>query len=224
MKKILTTAVLLLALAFPTAAQQWSVGAGTGPFIFGDFVRRTVRPGNESGSDDRQQLIVSAATRAGLTVDLERSFSDRWAVRLEGTFTRAPISIKTEGGDEDGTEIDAGDIDIGTFMLPLVFRINPRGAFRLHLHGGPALALYHISARENSSGAEPAFEGTKQEWGLAYGGGVAWWVSDRFAVEANLTDIVTSSPFDEVDDGDVPGVEVPRPHNVHTTLGVRWKF
>jgi hypothetical protein len=53
---------------------------------------------------------------------------------------------------------------------------------------------------------------------------VAWWVSDRFAVEGNISDIVTSSPFDREDFPDVPGFDIPRPHNVHTTVGVRWRF
>lgn len=52
----------------------------------------------------------------------------------------------------------------------------------------------------------------------------ALWVSERFAVEGTLTDIVTTSPFERSDFPDVPGYTIPKPHNVHTTVGVRWKF
>lgn len=214
-------ALLLVAVALPLSAQDWSLGVGTGPFVFGDFLEITLRPGNDQGPENPGTLRLSAGTRAGLAVDLERSFSERFAVRLEGTFTRAPLSVR---GEDDGTELDAGTLDVSTFMLPLVFRINPRGTFRFHVHGGPALALYHVETPENAVGGEPAFEGVKQEWGLAFGGGVAWWLSDRFAVEGNLADIVTSSPIDRENLPDVPGIDVPRPHNVHTTVGVRWRF
>lgn len=223
MKKKLTTIAFLLAATLPAAAQQWSFGAGAGPFIYGNFVERTLRPGNETGPSGEQTLILTAATRPGLSVDFERTFTERWAVRFEGTFTRAPLSVETHGGDEDGTEIDAGEVDIATFMAPLLFRINPRGTFRFHLHGGPAYALYRLRARENASGARPPFDGTEGEWGLAFGGGMAWWFSDRFAIEGNLTDIVTTSPFEEANEG-IPGTDVPYPHNVHTSVGIRWKF
>ena len=50
------------------------------------------------------------------------------------------------------------------------------------------------------------------------------WLNDRWAIEGTITDISTSSPFDRSDFPDVPGYSVPRPHNVHTTVGVRFKF
>ena len=220
MKTSLIT-LLFLVVSLPLDAQDWSMGVGAGPFVFGDFLENTLQPGNEDGPEEPGTLTLSAATRAGVAVDLERSFSERFAIRLEGTFTRAPLSIRGSG---DGTEFDAGTLEVSTFMVPLVFRINPRGAFRFHLHGGPALALYRVETPEGSGASEPAFAGTQQEWGVAFGGGVAWWVSDRFAIEGNLTDILTSSPIDEEDLPDVPGLEVLRPHNVHTTVGVRWRF
>ena len=220
MKTSLIT-LLFLVVSLPLDAQDWSMGVGAGPFVFGDFLENTLQPGNEDGPEEPGTLTLSAATRAGVAVDLERSFSERFAIRLEGTFTRAPLSIRGSG---DGTEFDAGTLEVSTFMVPLVFRINPRGAFRFHLHGGPALALYRVETPESSGASEPAFAGTQQEWGVAFGGGVAWWVSDRFAIEGNLTDILTSSPIDEEDLPDVPGLEVLRPHNVHTTVGVRWRF
>lgn len=224
MKKTLTIACFLLAPASFLYAQNWSFGAATGPFVFGDFVERSFRPGNEQGAEDPQKQMLTAGTRVGIALDLERKLSDRWAVRLEGTFTRAPLAIQNEGGVGDGVEIDSGEVDVSTWMLPLVFRINRGGAFRFHLLGGPALALYHARARDNAEGADPAFEGVQQEWGVAFGGGIGWWMSDRLAIEGNLTDTITSSPFDREDFPDVPGIVIKRPHNVHTTVGVRWRF
>ncbi|HEX8254701.1 MAG TPA: hypothetical protein VF846_16275 [Thermoanaerobaculia bacterium] len=223
MKKTFAAAVFLLASALPLAAQQWSFGASTGPFVFGDFLERKVLLGTPGGPPTTQTITVSAETSPGLALDLERSFSDRWAVRAEGTFTRANMSVRVQGNG-DGVDIDAGDMDVSTFMLPLVFRINPRGTFRFHLLGGPAVAAYRLRAQENSDGVEPAFEGTQLEYGVAFGGGVGWWFSDRFAIEANVTDTITTSPLDEEDFDDTPGIEIPRPHNAHGTLGVRWRF
>jgi hypothetical protein len=223
MMKKLTFTALLLASALPLAAQNWSFGASAGPFVFGDFYERRLRPGNEQGPEGSQTLTLSAATRGGLALDLERSLGDRWAIRAEGTFTRAPLTIRDNGGSE-GIEIDAGELQASTFMLPIVFRLNPRGTFRFHVLGGPALATYRLEGRDNASGAEPAFEGTQLEWGVAFGGGVAWWVSDRFAIEGNITDTITSSPIDEESFADVPGIDIPDTHNAHGTLGVRWRF
>lgn len=216
-------AVLLLALAFalPLTAQNWSVGVGTGPFVFGDFLEREVRiSGPGGGPSGAQKNVLSAGTRAGAAVDLERRINDRWAVRLEGTFTNAPLRLDISGGG-DGSELDAGDLDVTTFMLPLVFRINRNGAIRFHVMAGPAMAAYRSNA---PAGSQPVFDDTQQEWGVAFGGGVGWWVSDRFAIEGNLTDIITTSPFDEDDFSGTADVEIPRPHNVHTTIGVRWVF
>ena len=218
MRKPLPILSLLLAFALPAAAQDWSLGVHTGPFVFGDFVERTLPLGNEEGSEPSSS-ILSAATRAGAAFDLERRLADRWAIRLEASGTRSPLSVKGQG--DDDFEIEAGEMDIATFMLPLVFRINPRGAFRVHLMGGPAHAAYRIHA---GTTAFPIFEGTRTEWGVAFGGGVAWHWSDRLAVEGNLTDIVTASPFKEEDFPTTRGLDIPKTHNVHTTVGLRWRF
>jgi opacity protein-like surface antigen len=223
MKKTLTLAAALLAITLPLAAQDWSVGAGSGAFIFGDFVERRLRPTTgETPAGEGVTLTLSAATRAGLAVDVEHGFAPRWAVRLEGTFTSAPLSVK-EKGTTGVTPVGAGDMDVTTVMLPLVFRINPRGALRFHIMGGPAYAMYRVQGRANASGISP-FDETRSEWGFAAGAGAAWWLSDRFAVEGKAVDISTSSPFHRDDFPDVPGFNIVRPHNVHTTLGVRWKF
>jgi opacity protein-like surface antigen len=218
MLKKLPTLLLLLAATLPAAAQDWSIGVHTGPFVFGDFVERTFRLGNEQGSE-RSRDILSAGTRAGAAFDIEHGFADRWAVRLEFTGTRAPLSVK--GSDDDGFEIEAGDLDVGTLMLPIVFRINPRGSLRFHLMGGPAYAAYRI---ETGTSSFPVFEGTRTQWGAAFGGGAAWYFSDRIAVEGNLTDIVTSSPFKESDYPTGQSLDIPKTHNVHTTIGLRWRF
>jgi opacity protein-like surface antigen len=212
----------LLVSALPARPQDWSLGVHSGPFVFGDFVERRIRPVTGGSDSPSTTVTLSAATRAGLAIDLERRLADRWALRLEGTFSRAPLAVEDESGD-DGISLDAGEADVSTFMLPLVFRINPRGAFRLHLMGGPAYALYRVRGRPNASGIT-TLDQTTGRFGLAVGGGVAWWTSDRFAVEGNISDVVTSSPFDRDDFPATGGWSIPRPHNVHTTVGVRWRF
>ena len=202
--------LIFLAVASPLSAQNWSVGGGTGAFVFGDFVRRTMRIGNEGGSE-LQRSTLSASTRVGVAVDLERAFSERFAVRLAGAFTQASLALKTSG--EEEFSIDAGDIDVTTVMLPMVFRINPRGTFRFHLLAGPAYAIYEI-----------ADVGTRSDWGVALGGGVAWHLSERVAVEGQLLDIATESPFRESDFSGLGATEIPTTHNVHTTVGIRYRF
>lgn len=218
-KKLLP--LLLLLTSLPAAAQNWSFGAGTGPFLFGDFVERTLRVGTEE--TELQTSVLSAATRAGLSVDLERRLTDRFAIRVEGAFSRAPIGIKRKDVD-DTLAVEAGDIDVTTITLPLVFRINRSGAFRFHLHGGPAHAAYRVARRDNATATLGVFRGTRTVWGWAAGAGAGWYVSDRFAIEVQGTNINTSSPFREDEVGGLGRVEIPRPNNLHTTLGFRYWF
>ncbi len=219
MRKLLIFLVLISATA--SYGSDWSVGIATGPFVFGDFAKRTLRIQTETGSAE-QTTTLSAATRAGLAVDLERSFSERFAMRVEGAFTRAPLVIK--GNDDDGVSLNAGDVDIATLGLPLVYRINPRGTFRFNVHAGPSYAAYRINRRDNASSSIRLFRGTRASWGVAFGGGVDWHLSDRFAIEARLTDIATESPFRESEMSAIGRTEFPRPHNVHTMIGVRFGF
>jgi opacity protein-like surface antigen len=212
---------LLLLISLSASAQDWSVGVGTGPFVFGDFVERTLRLGTEVGTA-RQTTRLSAATRAGVAVDLQRQFSDRLALRLEGTFVKAPLAIK--GDDDDGVSLDAGELDVATFMLPLVYTINRRGSFRFHILAGPAYASYRITRDEDDSSAISVFTDTRTNWGAALGAGVAWQWSRTFAVEGAITDVSTSSPFQESDFSAATRVNLPRPHNVHTTVGLRYRF
>jgi hypothetical protein len=183
-----------------------------------------MRPGNETGPGSPETRILSAATRPGLSVDVERALAERWAIRLETAFTRSPLSVRV--ADSEGTELESGELDVNTLMLPVVFRINPRGSLRFHVMGGPAVAVYTPRKRTTSSGliVTAPFEDARTEAGIAFGGGVSWAINDRFEVEGNLTDTITTSPFRKSDFPDVPGIETPRPHNVHTTVGVRWRF
>jgi opacity protein-like surface antigen len=221
MMKNLAAFALALAFTLPLAAQDWSVGVATGPFVFGDLVERTVRIGNGEDPDTLTTFVLSAGTRAGLAVDLERRLSDRWAVRLEGTFTRAPLRLDQQGGG-DGTELKQGDLDVATFMVPIVFRINRSGALRFHVMAGPAMAVYRGHTPDRRT--EALFEKEQTEYGLAFGGGAGWWLSDRFAIEGNITDITTGSPFERDDFINTSKVDIKRPHNVHTTVGLRWRF
>lgn len=220
MKKLL---LLLLCIAAPAEAQNWSVGVGSGPFVFGHFVRRTARVATPEGSAT-QTSTLSAATRAGLAVDIERSFGERFAVRLEGAFTRAPLAVKGDERQDDAVEISAGDIDVATLMLPLVVRINPRGTFRFHVMGGPAAAAYTIRTRPNAAGSIPVFRGTRTEWGAALGAGMAWQWNERFAVEGSIVDVNTASPFRKDEMGGLGSVEIERPDNLHSTVGIRYRF
>ena len=53
----------------------------------------------------------------------------------------------------------------------------------------------------------------------------AWWWSRRFGVEGEVSDLVTSSPFRREDLGTSgKGVSILRPQNVHTTVGIRYRF
>jgi opacity protein-like surface antigen len=223
MKKIVFVLLSTAAFGFTAQAQDWSVGAGAGPFVFGQFVERTTRISTGEGSAT-QTVVLSAGTRAGLSVDIERNLSDRFALRLEGSFTRAPLGIKGKDRQDDSVDIPAGDIDVTTVMLPLVVRINPRGTFRFHIMGGPAAAAYSIKTRPNAEGSIPIFRGTRTEYGAAVGAGGAWYFTEYFAIEANVIDINTSSPFKREEMGTLGSVDIQRPNNLHSTLGIRYRF
>ena len=218
-----TPTLLLLAFwATSAAAQNWSVGVATGPFVFGDFVRRTI-PISGEGPAEEQTATLSAVTRPGVLFDIERSMGDRFAIRAEATFTRSPLAIKSERGGEE-FELEAGDMDVGTFIMPVVLRLNRHGSLRFHVMGGPAYVAYRIVPRANAAGTIRVFRGTRAEWGWAVGGGAAWHWSERIAIEGQLTDSSTRSPFHEEDVSGLGRVETPRTHNIHTTIGMRYRF
>ena len=206
--------------ATPLAAQSWSAGIATGPFVFGKFIERTTGIGTETGQS-KTTIQLTAATRPGLSADIERSFSTRWAVRLEGTFTDSKLSVKTKTGG-GGISLDAGKMNVTTWSLPIVLNFNRHGAFRVHIFGGPAYADYNI---HNRAGSLTGFEGSRGRFGGVAGGGVQWWISDDVAAEGNIEDIVTASPFERSDfPASTTGLTIPKPHNVHTTIGLRYRF
>jgi hypothetical protein len=201
-------------------AQQWSLGGGVGAFTFGNFSERRSRLGNE-GSSGSTTTALSAKTRPGVTVNLERDFSDSFGFRLQGTWVDAPIAVKSGGG--SGVALDE-KLDVTTFSVPLVWTINPRGTFRFHLLAGPAYAMYHIRRAAMSPGDEVFFGGNRNRFGAIGGAGLDWWLSNRFAIEGEISDIITSSPIERADYQGVSGVRIPRPNNVQTTVGLRYRF
>lgn len=220
--KVTRLTLLLHAIALPVFAQNWSVGGGIGPFVFGRFAERTVVINTETGSS-KTTSIFSAATRLGAAADIERNLNDRFAIRLDAAWVQAPLRLKSRSGGT-GVTIDSGQLNLTTLSVPLVIRLNPHGTFRFHLLGGPAYALYNIR-RRTGAGSLPLFQGTRGRLGGATGGGVAWWWSNRFGVEWQIADIVTSSPFRREDIAATSqGVRIPKPQNTHTTLGIRYRF
>lgn len=219
-KALLTLAVLAASSAH---AESWSIGGGVGPFVFGRFVERTVTLNNGTSSATTTTRL-SAETRAGAGANIEAPLNRRFAVRLEATWVRSPLRIKSKSGDQ-GTSIDAGRLNLTTFVVPVVFRINPNGSFRFDVMGGPAYAFYDIH-RQTSSGASLSFfEGTRAQWGGAGAVGVEWWWRQSFAVEWQAEEIVTSSPFRAADFGAAAqGIHIPKPRNGHTMIGIRYRF
>ena len=213
---ILPVALFCTPLAF---ADGWSVGIGTGPFVFGDFARRSIRVGSESSSHPVTSTL-SAATRPGLSVDLQHDLTPALALGVAATLTEAPLATRRRNGD-NSVSIDAGTIAVGTFSLPLVWRINRSGTFRFHLAAGPAYAAYRIRAR---AGEARVFEGTRDRFGAMGAAGVAWQWTPRFAVEGEISDVVTASPLERSDFPPSGSVTIEKPHNVHTTVGLRYRF
>ncbi|HEV7922012.1 MAG TPA: hypothetical protein VGR02_14590 [Thermoanaerobaculia bacterium] len=200
-------------------AEGWSVGIGTGAYVFGDFARRSIRVGTE-GTSHIATSTLSAATRPGLAVDLQRDLTPAMALGLAATLVEAPLATRSRNG-ENSSSIDAGKIDVGTFSLPLVWRINRSGALRFHLAAGPAWAAYRIRRR---TGEAQIFEGTRDRFGAMGAAGVAWQWTPRFAVEGEISDAVTASPLERSDFPPSGSVTIPKPHNVHTTVGLRYRF
>jgi hypothetical protein len=224
--KSLGLTLFLALLSLPLAAQDWSLGVASGPFLFGKFAERSQLAGTV---DDRTILktSLSASTRAGLEVDLQRRFNDYFAVRFQASFTDGPLAIKTKnGGMSSGVPLDAGKLRVTTFVLPLVVQINPHGAFRFHVLAGPAYASYDFRRAAGDTTSGSLLTGSRGRMGGAAGAGLAWWWSDRFAIEGQVLDIVTSSPLEESEFATITSrnVHIPKPQNVHTTIGIRYRF
>ncbi|HXG58051.1 MAG TPA: hypothetical protein VNL91_03435 [Thermoanaerobaculia bacterium] len=211
----------LLLTALPATADDWSLGLAGGPFGFGRFAERTMIAETEAGTK-RSEIHLSAATRPGLSADLQKRIGGRISARLEGTFTRSPVAVR--GATGSGVALDAGRIAVTTFALPLVVHLRPGGALRFDLFAGPAYALYHVRRRRSGAGLA-LFEGTRSGWGTVAGAGMAWRWNDRFALEGRASDIATSSPMRRSDfPRNATGVRIPRPHNLHVTGGIRYSF
>lgn len=222
MRACLFAFLLACAAAVDASAEEWSVAVGSGPFVFGHFAERNASI-SSGGSVSTTRSRLSAATRAGGAADVERSFGRWLSVRLEGSWTRAPLSIKSDSGSQ-GVAFDAGRINVTTFVAPLVLHINGHGAFRFHVMAGPAYALYKAE-HTTGSGTTPLFDGTRGRAGVAAGIGVGWWLSDRTAVEWKVEDVVTRSPLHVSDvSASRRGVRLMQPHNAHTTIGARYRF
>ena len=94
-------------------------------------------------------------------------------------------------------------------------------AVRLTLAALAAIALVAFRETLPSTPTLLALVGAVVVYSLAL-----WWLSNRFAVEGEVDDIVTASPFRR---SDFPalnfgGVKIPKTHNVHTTAGIRYRF
>ena len=221
MRQALLASLAIAVFAAPPAhAQNWSIGAGVGPFIFGTLVRETLRPVG-SGGGEPTDVKLTAKARPGVAVDIERDVSDRFAVRLDAAFTQSKLQVKSASA--GGVSLDVGTLDVTTFTVPLVIRFNPRGTFRFHIMGGPAYAMYNLKRDVTPAGVPDSFSGTRSNWGGAAGGGVGWWFSDHFALEGQITDIVTASPFKR-SEFTAQNVKIPKSQNVHTTAGIRVRF
>lgn len=213
-----------LSLAPPAIAQDWGIGAGTGGFLFGDLVR--IRSEVETELEELEsEQVLSAATRAGGQIHLARFLGERWSIRADATFVRSPLSLETESDGDGGLVLEAGDLDVTTVSLAAAFRFNGGGNLRPLIFAGPVWASYKIRPDE-ATGAPPIFRGSRQEWGGVLGAGLEWWISDRFAIRAEISDIVTTSPFRKEDFASVsPGdLEINETHNIHTVAGVMWRF
>jgi opacity protein-like surface antigen len=214
---------LLVLFAFPVTAADWGIGAGSGAFLYGDFARFQSTVGTELSTVPVEE-VLAADTRPGLQIHLERFVGERWSIRSDATFARSPIAIRASD-DEDAVALDVGELDVLTISLAAAFRFNRGGRVRPYLYAGPVWAQFAV--RENDeTGVPPIFRESRTEIGAVGGAGVEWWVSDRFAIRGEISDIVTPSPFEESDFRGIEGqhVEIPDAHNIHTLVGVTWRF
>lgn len=217
---------LLALLLLPASihAQKWAVGAASGPFVFGNFAESEARIANQLETI-KVEHALSAETRAGLMFGVERFFNDRLSIRLEGTAARAPLALKSARQNESATEVGLGDMDVFTLALPVTFRFNRGGRFRPFLAAGPAGAAYDFKP-DQSSRVVPLFRGTRLRAGGIAGGGVEWWISERWLIRAEVSDIVTRSPLklSDFSGPPPPQVDISAPNNVHSVIGAWYRF
>lgn len=224
-RTLLSAFALMLVPALATGA-EWSVGASAGPFFFGRFAESQVTIVNGE-STVRISRSLTAKTRAGLLFDVERIFNDRVSIRFEAGINEAPLSISTDDDDtpDDGTSLEVGEMQVTTFAVPFVFRLNHAGTFRPYILAGVAYALYDFQPEE-STRSLPLFEGTRGRLGVTVGAGLDWWLTRRLAIFGQTSDIYTKAPLSDDDfSGPRPrSYSIENPHNVHTTLGLRYSF
>lgn len=214
----------LLLLATPAAAQDWAVMGGSGPFVFGDFATSRSRISN--GVDTIElEYSLSAATRAGGVAGVERFLNDRLSLRAELSFTQAPVAVKSSGSEEDSVSVGVGDISVAALVFPLTFRFNRGGTFRPFLSAGPAVVAYDLEP-ERSTRTVPLFTGTRVRAGAAVSGGVEWWISDKWILRGEVTDIASKSPINDSDFRNTATLrsEITTPHNLHSTLAAVFRF
>ena len=225
MRILLFVFALMLSPAL-AGAGEWTVGASAGPFFSGRFAESQVTIVNGE-STVRISRSLTAKTRAGLLLDVERRFNDRVSFRFEAGINEAPLSISTDDDDtpDDGTSLEAGEMRVMTFSIPLVFRFNRAGSLRPYILAGPAYSLYDFEPNQ-STGSVPIFDGTRGRLGATAGAGLDWWLSDRLAIFAQTSDIYTRAPLNADDfEGPRPrSYSIENPHNVRTSVGLRYSF
>ena len=104
----------------------------------------------------RWMLIAAAVGLVGLILQHE------FVVRRDGEQRLAAVIAELDATDPGWRleEIEAARAVIpdGENSAPLILRINPHGAFRFHLLGGPAYALYDVH-RISAGGVTAPFAG-----------------------------------------------------------------
>lgn len=216
--------LLVASASAPLLAQEWGVGFSSGPFIFGDFAERTSRITDSTGNTVEVTSSLSADTSAGAMLHVERFFNDRFSARADATFTRAPLAVSTERDNEDPVALTVGDMDVTTLALTGALRFNRGGRIRPFVFAGPAYVMYDFQ-RDRDSGAIPIFSGGRNEFAIVGGLGAEWWLSDRLALRAEASDTYSEAPLEKSDFGAAgERIEIKRPHHLHTTIGMTYRF
>ena len=229
MRRLVLLSLAIVLLTTGIHADDWAVGVSTGPFVFGNFAESTRVISNEEQTVEITSTL-SAATRAGARVELERFFNQQFSARLEATFTDTELSVKSETDDDpdsDGVTLDVGELSVTTIEIPIAWRINRSDRFRVQVFIGPAVAMYDLDPQIAVGGvAVPLFEGSRTRWGGVAGAGVEWFWGEKWAARATISDLVTSSPLERSDFGPRPvrRLDIPKTHNVHTAFGVLRRF
>jgi hypothetical protein len=223
--KTRTILLALLLFAAPLSAGDWSLAVGSGPFVFGNLAERraTLSNGDEHIT---VRSSISAATRAGVSAEVERAVNKRFSTRLGATLTRSPLSVKSKSSNDDpssdGVTLDVGDLNVMTIAAVAVMHFNQGGSLRPYLLAGPAYGLYNMEEDET----DPLFTGTRGRLGGVAGAGVEWWFRKNFGVRAEFSDIYTRQVLkrDDFSGTSSQTLELENLHNVHTLFSVVYGF